>query len=108
MHNGEAPNVSAIRDTVGHSGGTSGAHGGYIRGAQLKRIKETIETLQYPMVNLEVLRLDDPTFAQWFEIEKVRVSSPAYKASTEKRKRHAALRPLRLASIEQRKKKQVR
>jgi len=106
MHNSDAPNVSAIRDSVGHSGGTSGAHGGYIRGALLKRIKETIETLQYPSVKFEDLKLDDPTFAHWFVVEKARISSPKYQASTVKRRQHAALRPMRLARIEQRKKRQ--
>ena len=104
MHNSATPNVSAIRDSVGHTGGTSGAHGGYVRGPLLKRIKETIETLQYPTVKLEALKLRDPTFAQWFEAEKARISSPAYQVSTERRKQQAALRPLRLVKINQRKK----
>lgn len=107
MHYSATPNVAAIRDSVGHSGGTSGVHGGYIRGAQLKRLQETIETLQYPSVKFEEMKLDDPTFSHWYEVEKARISSPEYRASTEKRKRQAALRPLRLAKIEQRKKSQV-
>ena len=90
MHDSDTPNVAAIRQSVGHSSGTGGAHGGYIRGARLLKIRETIESLGYPTVDPANLKLEDPTFSAFFLKDKKRVASTAYAAQRERRIKMAA------------------
>lgn len=105
MYDVDAPNAAAIRDSVGHTGGTSGAHGGYIRGAALRRIRDTIYSLNYPSVNVDDIRCPDPTFARYYASEKARQTNPKYAEQRRRRKEHAAVmaeRAKRIASSKKR------
>lgn len=66
LYDSPAPNPAAIRTLVGHAGGLDDIHGGYVRGVKLQRIKEQVESLQFPSVDFATLRRDDPTFASFF------------------------------------------
>ena len=93
MYNSEAPNPVAIRDSVGHTNaGLSGSHGGYARSIMLRRLQNSIESLDYSTVDLVGIKLVDPTFASFYEEDKARVTSPEYAAQREKRKRRALSR----------------
>jgi integrase len=97
MHNAEAGHAS-IRKTVGHAAvGVSGAHGGYVRGIQLMNLKQTIETLRHPGLDVASLKVADPTFAAYFAAEDALANSEKRKAQTESRKRNQAARAARLA-----------
>ncbi|NQW99782.1 tyrosine-type recombinase/integrase, partial [bacterium] len=108
MYNGDSPNPAAIRDSVGHTGGTQGAHGLYMRAVLLKRVHEMIESVGYPTVPLDELRRDDPTFSDFYGKEKAWLTSPKFAAQQEARKRHAALQADREIRVAKRDKKKSR
>ena len=108
MYNSDAPNPAAIRDAVGHTGGTQGAHGGYMRGVALRRGQEMIESLDYPTVPLKDLRREDLTFSDYYAKEKARLTSPKFAAQQEARKRRAALQADREIRVAKRDKKKSR
>jgi integrase len=103
MYNSDAPNPAAIRDGVGHSGGTKGSHGGYIRGAALMRVQATIESLLYPTVHVDTIRCKDPTFAAYYAEVKARQTSPKFALQQARRKQRATVLAERALRIEQRK-----
>lgn len=105
MYNTEAPNPAAIRTSVGHSDGTRGAHGGYIRGVALKRVRDTIESLQFPTISVDELKLEDPRFSSFFLAEKARLSSPEHLAAIERKKRRQQVRQERMARLEKSRKR---
>ena len=91
MHNrvGHATNPAAIRSAVGHAGGLSDVHGTYFRGSDLMLVRDAIESLVFPEVNAPSLKLSDPTFAEFFDEEKKRLSDPAYLLQQQRRKQRA-------------------
>lgn len=93
MHNlpGHATNPAAIRSAVGHAGGLSDVHGSYFRGSDLMLVRDAIESLVFPEVNAPSLKLADPTFAEFFEEEKKRLSDPAYLLQQQRRKQRAGV-----------------
>lgn len=100
LHNADAGHAS-IRETVGHSPvGVSGAHGGYIRGIQLAKRQATIEKLDFPTVDIEALKVPDPTFSAFFAAEALKANDPKTLQKIEQLKNHAAKRAERLARVE--------
>lgn len=99
MYDSDAPNPAAIRDTVGHTGGTSGVHGKYIHGAALRRAQAAIESLTFPTVDTNALRLEDPTFAVFYEVEKARLTSDEYAKQMALRKTRVESRAKRAAYL---------
>lgn len=99
MYDSDAPNPAAIRDTVGHTGGTAGVHGKYIHGGALKRALAAIESLQFPTVDITVLRREDPTFSAFYEVEKARLTSDEYAKQMELRKSRVESRAKRAAYL---------
>ena len=92
LHNSAAGHA-AIRTTVGHATqGTSGAHGGYIRGIELVKRQETIEMLDYPTIAFSMLKLADPTFLDFFANEDARATDPKLLAKAESLIKHEAAR----------------
>lgn len=90
LHNSAAGHA-AIRTTVGHATqGTSGAHGGYIRGIELVKRKQTIEMLNYPTIHFELLKLADPTFLNFFINEDAKANNPKRLANAESLMGHNA------------------
>ena len=99
MYDSDAPNPAAIRDGVGHSGGTKGAHGGYIRGAALVRVQAAIESLHYPTVQVGLIRRQDPTFAEFYAKEKAKQTSPKFALQQKRRKQRATVQSERAVRI---------
>ena len=99
MYDSDSPNPAAIRDTVGHTGGTSGVHGKYIHGAALRRALDAIESLQFPTVDINVVRREDPTFSAFYEVEKARLTSDEYAKQMALRKTRAESRAKRAAYL---------
>jgi integrase len=69
MYNSPTANAEAIRRAAGHTSDTvrvADAHRGYIRGLVLERVKDSIDSLSYAGVEVEKLKLDDPTFSEFF------------------------------------------
>jgi integrase len=96
MHNADAGHAT-IQRTTGHTTeGTSGAHGGYVRGVKLKNLKATVEKLEYPVIDFECLKLEDPTFKKYFETVATQKTTP--KAISHKL--HAQAKAARLARNE--------
>jgi len=102
MYDSDAPNPAAIRDGVGHSGGTKGAHGGYIRGAALIRVQAAIESLHYPAVQIDTIRRKAPTFEEFYAEEKARQTSPKFALQQARRKQFATVQAERAIRIAQR------
>lgn len=76
LHNTDAGHAT-IQRTTGHATeGTSGAHGGYVRGVKLIKLKETIEKLEYPVIDFASLKLKDPTFKVHFDSEAIQKTTP--------------------------------
>ena len=90
LHNSAAGHA-AIRTTVGHATqGTTGAHGGYIRGIDLVKRMETIEMLNYPTIPFEMLKLADPTFLNFFTNENAKANDPKNLIKAESLIKHKA------------------
>ena len=108
LHNSEAGHA-AIRRTTGHAtAGTDGAHGGYIRGLRLKKLRDTVEMLTHPTVDVLALKLSDPTFSAYFDAEAAKASDPKAIAERERRARHQIVRAERLARAEKAPRKRAR
>lgn len=99
MYDSDSPNPAAIRDTVGHTGGTSGVHGKYIHGAALRRALAAIESLTFPTVDICALRREDPAFSAFYEVEKARLTSDEYANQMALRKSRVASRAKRAAYL---------
>lgn len=67
LYDQDAPNPAAIRDGVGHSGGTKGSHGEYIRDMPVRRVQIEIEKISWAHLNFNDLKLDDPTFEAFYD-----------------------------------------
>ena len=89
MHNGPAGDAQ-IRGAVGHTGSSAtDIHNQYIRGIRLINVKKAIETLNFPTVHIQDIKLQDPTFATFIdgEIEKANDPVKAAKAARVKANR---------------------
>lgn len=90
LHNADAK-VFAVLRAVGHAASeTEGVHGDYVRGMNLGYIRDTIEKLQYPMIDFLSLALEDPTFKDFFDKDEKIKSAPGYKKQQERRRANAA------------------
>ena len=89
-----------IRQITGHAtSGTSGAHGGYVRGLSLTELKQAIEKLAYPTIDFALLKLPDPTFTLFFK-GMVRENNDALvMAKAQKLENHLLARQDRLARL---------
>lgn len=97
MHNGDAKAMS-IQRAVGHATSeTAGVHGHYVRGIHLIRLRDAIETLQFPMIDFSLLRPADPAFKDFFDKDDAVKSSEKYKKQQERRRRIEDQRKQRLA-----------
>jgi integrase len=97
LHNADAGHA-AIRRTTGHAAaGTTGSHGTYIRGIRLRKLRDTVEMLNFPTVNLSGLRLADPTFSAFFAAEEECAKRPKVLEAKERRERNAIAKAKRLA-----------
>lgn len=99
MHNSPAPNPAAIRSAVGHTGGLTGSHGHYVRGSDLLLVQAAIESLEYPSMNGQNLKLADPTFGEFYRTRIEVLASPKHAAQKERRQRRAALQAKRAEQI---------
>jgi hypothetical protein len=76
MHNGPAGDAQ-IRGAVGHTGASgTDIHNQYIRGIRLINVKKAIETLNFPTVDLQKIKLADPTFAAFIDGEIAKANDP--------------------------------
>ena len=97
MHNSEASHAG-IHRTVGHAtSGVKGAHGKYVRGIKLTLLKKTIETLQYPSIDMSLVKLGDPCFNELMLELKQKGTDPQAMARAERLARHQASRAELLA-----------
>ncbi len=99
LHNAEASHAG-IHRAVGHAtAGVKGAHGKYVRGIQLKLLKDVIEKLHHPTVNLAALKRDDPGFTVVLESVRHKATDPAEIAKAERLARHRKARAERQARV---------
>lgn len=97
LHNTDA-RVGAIRKAVGHtSTDIQGVHGHYVRGTLLVKLKEAIESLTYPLIKFEELRLSEPSFKAFFDGENAKKNSPGMLESARKKAAHLAAKAARLS-----------
>lgn len=97
LHNASA-SAAAIRKAVGHSSPeVEGAHGTYIRGNLLKALTEAINTLSYPTIDFQALKLADPTFAAYFAKEEAKAQNPKVHAKVKSMEAHKAAKAEREA-----------
>ena len=67
---------------------------------RLKKLRDTIEMLTHPTVDILALKLPDPTFAAFFAAEAARANDPKTIAARERSERHQVVRAERLARAE--------
>lgn len=99
MHNADEAQAghAAIQRSVGHATpGTSGSHGKYIRGIKLKKLQSAIESVDHDHFDVSHLRLDDPTFAAFFDKHFAFVNSPGEIARKKQRENHLRAKAQRL------------
>lgn len=88
LYNNSEVNPAAIRSSVGHSGGMKGSHAGYVRGVELQYLKNSIERIAYPSVNVQALKLADPTFKRFLDEWAKKASSAERQAKLLSRQKH--------------------
>ena len=99
LHNAEASHAG-IHRAVGHAtAGIKGTHGKYVRGIQLKLLKDVIEKLQHPTVNIATLKRDDPGFGEVLEELRRKATDPSEIAKKERLARHRQMRAEREARV---------
>lgn len=99
LHNAEASHAG-IHRAVGHAtAGIKGTHGKYVRNIQLKLLKDVIEKLQYPTVNIATLKRDDPGFGEVLEDLRRKATDPSEIAKKERLARHRQVRAEREARV---------
>lgn len=97
LHNSEASHAG-IHRTVGHATpGVKGTHGKYVRGIKLVLLKKTIETLQYPSIDISLVKREDPCFKEVMLALKHKSADPQAMARAERLARHQSARAELLA-----------
>ncbi len=99
LHNAEASHAG-IHRAVGHAtAGIKGTHGKYVRGIQLKLLKDVIEKLQHPSVHIAALKRDDPGFSGVLEELRRKAADPVEIAKKDRLARHRKARAEREARV---------
>jgi hypothetical protein len=66
----------------------------------LKKLRDTVEMLIHPTVDVLALKLSDPTFSAYFDAEAAKANDPKAIAERARRERHQVVRAERLARAE--------
>lgn len=91
LYNKKSVNPESIKRGVGHAGEAKGVHSKYVRGVDLELIKDVIEGISYPSVDMSNLKLEDPTFSEFFaDWMRVNASQEKFRQRQSREKNKAA------------------